>query len=118
MKSNQFAQFFLVRGKSGRIDKIFAESSGFRPEKQNKKFHYLPLILGKKTILSYFCQLEIDHVTQKPKETCQSTCGGPESTRWGTNFFTVYVMYILDKKKGRDEDAKSGKNNKQGPSCI
>ena len=22
------------------------------------------------------CQLEIDHVTQKPKETCQSTCGG------------------------------------------
>ena len=23
------------------------------------------------------CQLEIDHVTQKPKETCQSTCRGP-----------------------------------------
>ena len=30
--------------------------------------------LGKKTL---FCQLEIDHVTQKPKETCQSTCRGP-----------------------------------------
>ena len=32
--------------------------------------------LGKKTLLQYSCQLEIDHVTQKPKETCQSTCGG------------------------------------------
>ena len=24
----------------------------------------------------HFCQLEIDHVTQKPKETWQSTCRG------------------------------------------
>ena len=24
----------------------------------------------------HFCQLEIDHVTRKPKEICQSTCGG------------------------------------------
>ena len=24
----------------------------------------------------HFCQLEIDHVTQQPKEPCQSTCGG------------------------------------------
>ena len=32
---------------------------------------------GKKTLLKYFCQLEIDHVTQQPKETCQGTCRGP-----------------------------------------
>ena len=33
--------------------------------------------LEKKTLLYYFCQLEIDHVTQQPKETCQRTCRGP-----------------------------------------
>ena len=33
--------------------------------------------LGEKTLLYYLCQLEIDHVTQQPKETCQSTCRGP-----------------------------------------
>ena len=33
--------------------------------------------LGKKTLLEYFCQLEIDQVTQQPKETCQRTCRGP-----------------------------------------
>ena len=33
----------------------------------------------KKTLLQYFCQLEIDHVTQKPKETWQSTCRVPLS---------------------------------------
>ena len=27
----------------------------------------------------YSCQLEIDHVTQQPKETCQRTCRGPDS---------------------------------------
>ena len=30
--------------------------------------------LGTKTLLYYSCQLEIDHVTQQPKETCQRTC--------------------------------------------
>ena len=29
----------------------------------------------------YSCQLEIDHVTQLKKETCQSTCNGPN---WST----------------------------------
>ena len=54
----------MVRGKSERIDKIwFSESSGLRPERQKKNFYYSSLSLGKK----YFCQLEIDHVTQKPK---------------------------------------------------
>ena len=27
----------------------------------------------------YFCQLEIDHETQQPKDTCQRTCRGPSS---------------------------------------
>ena len=80
LKSKQFSQFFLVRGKSERIDKIhFAESSGLRPERQKKNFYYSSLSLGKKTLFWYFCQLEIDHVTQKPKETWQSTCRGPKS---------------------------------------
>ena len=52
LKSKQFSQFFLVRGKSERIDKIhFAESSGLRPERQKKKFYYSSLSLGKKTLL-------------------------------------------------------------------
>ena len=34
-------------------------------------------IQRKKTLLYYSCQLEIDHVTQLKKETCQSTCNGP-----------------------------------------
>ena len=33
------------------------------------------------SILSYFCQLEIDHVTQQPKETCQRTGRGQHCTR-------------------------------------
>jgi hypothetical protein len=37
LKSKQFSQFYLVRGKYERIDKIhFAESSGLRPERQKK----------------------------------------------------------------------------------
>ena len=52
LKSKQLTQFFLVRGKSKRIDKIhFAESSGLRPERQKKKFHYSSLSLEKKTLL-------------------------------------------------------------------
>ena len=52
LKSKQFSQFFLVRGKSERIDKIhFAESLGLRPERQKKKFHCSSLSLGKKTLL-------------------------------------------------------------------
>ena len=52
LKSKQFSQFFLVRDKSERIDKIhFAESSGLRPERQKKKFHYSSFSLGKKTLL-------------------------------------------------------------------
>ena len=52
LKSKQLTQFFLVRGKSKRIDKIhFAESSGLRPERQKKKFHSSSLSLEKKTLL-------------------------------------------------------------------
>ena len=52
LKSRQFSHFFLVRGKSERIDKIhFAESSDLRPERQKKNFHYSSLSLGKKTLL-------------------------------------------------------------------
>ena len=52
LKSKQFSQFFLARGKSEKIDKIyFAESSGLRPERQKKKFHYSSLSLEKKTLL-------------------------------------------------------------------
>ena len=50
--------------------------------KLTRKFTEKELLLlitqfGKENTLLYFCKLEIDHVTQKPKETCQSTCGGP-----------------------------------------
>ena len=52
LKSIQVTQFFLLRGKSERIDKIhFAECSGLRPERQKKKFHYSSLSLGKKTLI-------------------------------------------------------------------
>ena len=40
--------------------------------------YHSKIALGKKTLLLCFCQLEIDHVTQQPKETCQRTCRGPE----------------------------------------
>ena len=46
-----FSQFFLVRGRFERIDKIwFSESSGIRPERQKKNFYYSSLSLGKKTL--------------------------------------------------------------------
>ena len=33
----------------------------------------------------YFCHLEIDHVTQYPKETCQRTSRGPSFTKMGAD---------------------------------
>merc|ERR1712008_120449 len=48
-------------------------------ERQKKKFCYPSLSFGKEDTLIIFCQLEIDHVTQQPKETCQRTCRGPRS---------------------------------------
>ena len=48
LKSNQVTQFFLLRGKSERIDKIhFAECSGLRPERQKKKVPLLITQFGK-----------------------------------------------------------------------
>jgi hypothetical protein len=44
--------------------------------------------LGKKTLLYYSCQLEIDHVTQQPKETCQRTCRGPTNQKCPRIFAT------------------------------
>ena len=50
LKSKQFSQFLLVRGKSERVDKIqFLESSGLRPERQKNNSYYSSLSLGKKT---------------------------------------------------------------------
>ena len=51
LKSTQFSQFFLVRGKSEWIDKIhFAECSGLRPERE-EKFPLLITQLGKEDTL-------------------------------------------------------------------
>ena len=36
-------------------------------------FLFIFIHLRKKTLLYYSCQLEIDHATQQPKETCQRT---------------------------------------------
>ena len=76
-KKQTLISVFLVRDKPERIEKIyFAESSGLSGWATEKEV--LPsLILGKNTLLSYSCQLQIDHVTQQPKETCQRTCRGP-----------------------------------------
>ena len=60
------------------VPNFFFCLSGLRPERQKNNFYYSSLSLGKKTRFHYFCQLEIDHVTQKPKGTCQSTCGEPK----------------------------------------
>ena len=38
----------------------------------------------------YFCQLEIDHVTQQPKETCQRTCRGPYTVCIQNFYVPVY----------------------------
>ena len=48
-------------------------------ERQKKKFCYPSFRLGKEDTLIILCQLEIGHVTQQPKETCQRTCRGPRS---------------------------------------
>ena len=66
-----------MRGKSEKIESIhFAEKSGFSSLETEKEV--LPPItqLWERNHSYNTCQLEIDHVTQKPKETCQSTCGG------------------------------------------
>ena len=50
--------------------------------------YFIPL--GKKTLLKHSCQLEIDHVTQKPKETCQRTCRGhcwKKKSKYSLKFF-------------------------------
>ena len=53
--------------------------------------------LGKEDdIVLLYSQLEIDHVTQKPKETSQSTCGGPrcmEEENYQTNSKTEVDSY-------------------------
>ena len=55
--------------------------------------------LEKETLFLFSCQLEIDHVTQKPKETSESTCGGPKSISQGKTFF--YYREPLFSLKGR-----------------
>ena len=47
--------------------------------------------LRKQTPLYYLCQLEIDHVTQLPKETCERTCRGPKSFQICRVFFCLSV---------------------------
>ena len=47
-------------------------------ETQKNKFYYPSFSFGKEyTLIS--CKLEIDYMTQQPKETCQRICRGP---RW------------------------------------
>ena len=48
-------------------------------ERRKKKFCYPSLSFRKKILLKEFCQLEIDHVIQLSKETCQMTCRGPKT---------------------------------------
>ena len=46
--------------------------------RQKNKFYYPSFSFGKEyTLIS--CKLEIDYMTQQPKETCQRICRGP---RW------------------------------------
>ena len=53
----------------------------------------------KKTLLYYSCQLEIDHVTQPKKETCQSTCNGPNTlARYSVRWKLVFQLWILISK--------------------
>ena len=44
----------------------------------NCKYYHSKTALGKEDTLIILFQLEIDHLTQQPKETCQRTCRGPE----------------------------------------
>ena len=48
----------------------------------------------KKTLLLYSCQLEIDHVTQQPKETCQRTCRWPKSFQRTTQYSLIVEKII------------------------
>ena len=57
----------------------FSVSQQLKPELSAKQMLSILSELGRKTLLWYFCQLEIDHVTQQPNETCQRTCRWPES---------------------------------------
>ena len=50
------------------------------------------LKLGKEDSLVFSCQLEIDLVTQKPKETCQSKCRRP---KW-TKILTFEMIFLAD----------------------
>ena len=45
--------------------------------------------MKKKTLLYFSCQLEIDHVTQQPKETCQRTYRGP--WWWAVKNWALFV---------------------------
>ena len=38
-------------------------------------------------------QVEIDHVTQQPKETCQRTCRGPRTNGW--HMFEKLFIFLL-----------------------
>ena len=54
----------------------------------------------KKTLLYYFCWLEIDHVTQQPKETCQRTCRGPkEGVEMSLNCELGFLLHNAHSKK-------------------
>ena len=80
LKSKHFSQFFLWE--------VQVQASVF--ERQKKKFCYPSLNFWKNTLLKYICQLEKDHMTQQPKETCQRTCRGPTFNKislygWGIN---------------------------------
>ena len=50
--------------------------------------------LRKKALLCYSCQLEIDHLTPQPKETCQMACRGPQVV-CTANVFIVHYIYLF-----------------------
>ena len=61
------------------------------------------LKLGKEDSLVFSCQLEIDHVTQKPKETCQSKCRRPKWTKILTFemiFWQIFFLWAAATLKG------------------
>ena len=76
IEKETFFSVFLVRGKSERIEIVhFTESSGLSCWDRKKVL--LPITQLWERRHSYD-KIEIDHVSQQPKETCQRTCRGPK----------------------------------------
>ena len=63
----------------------------------NCKSYCSETALGKKSLSKYICQLEIDHLTQQPKETCQRIFRGHlEDLKW-----TFFLFFQVDALRWR-----------------